>query len=107
MAFNPSPTGYYPGIVTLASGDATPTSGVFFPYSGLESYSVSTSGDVRQLIYSLTEAAADEWLSLATADRSSQMTIARTATVPSDNIVRKIYTITLNLDFGNLSVTDE
>ena len=107
MAFNPSPTGYYPGIVTLASGAAAPTSGVFFPYSGLESYNVSTSGDVRQLIYSLNEAAADEWLSLATADRSAQMTIARTSTVPSDNVVRKIYTITMNLDFGNLSVSAE
>ena len=107
MAFNPSPTGYFPGIVTLASGAAAPTSGVFFPYSGLESYNVSISGDVRQLIYSLNEAAADEWLSLATADRSSQMTYQRSATVPSDNIVRKVYTITMNLDFGDLSVTPE
>lgn len=107
MAFNPSPTGYFPGIITLASGDPTPTSGVFFPYSGLESYNVSTSGDVRQLIYSINEAAADEWLSLATADKSAQMTIARSATVPSDNVVRKVYTITMNLSFSGLSVVSE
>jgi hypothetical protein len=107
MAFNPSPTGYYPGIVTLASGASVPTSGVFFPYSGLESYNASTSGDVRQLVYSLIEPVADEYLSLATADKPTQMTVSRTATVPSDNVLRKTYTFTMNLSFSGLSVVPE
>lgn len=109
MAFNVAPTGYFANInVTGVIGGVT---GVFIPYSDLESfdYTVATSGsgDIRELVYSINEAVADEWLSLSTANRSSQMTISRTSSVPEDNILRKVYTITLNLDFGNLDVTDE
>lgn len=107
MAFNPSPTGYFNGIQNLASGNSVSTSGVFLPYSSLESYNTTTSGDVRQLIYSFVEAVADEYLSLVSADRPSQLTLSRSSTVPSDNILRKTYSITVNLDFGNLVVTDE
>jgi hypothetical protein len=107
MAFNPSPTGYFPGIVTLSSGNSVSTSGVFIPYSDLESYNVSTSGDIRQLIYSFNEAVTDEYVTLATADRPNQISILRSASVPDDNTIRKVYTITVNLAFSGLSVRDE
>jgi len=107
MPFNPSPTGYFPGIVNLASGNSVNTSGVFIPYSALESYDASTSGDIRQLVYSFNEAVTDTYLGLATADRPAQLTLSRVQSVPSDNVVRKTYTITANLEFGELSVAAE
>lgn len=109
MAFNPSPTGYFPNI--NVTGVIAGVTGVFIPYVDLESfnYTVATasSGDIRQLIYSFNEAVADTYLDLASADRPTQISISRSATVPNDNIVRKVYTITANLDFGDLSVTSE
>lgn len=107
MPFNPSPTGYFPGITTLSSGNSVNTSGVFFPYSSLESYNASNSGDVRQLIYSIVEAAHDQYVSLATADRPSKLTITRSSSIPSDNTIRNNYTIVVNLAYSGLFVGDE
>lgn len=107
MAFNPSPTGYFSGILTLASGNSVATSGVFIPYSDLESYNPATSGDIRQLVYSLVNAVSTKFSSLATADKPGKMTISKSSFVPSDNIIRNTYTITLNLSYGTLTVADE
>jgi hypothetical protein len=107
MPFNPSPTGYFNGILNLGSGQYVSTSGVFIPYSALESYNPSTSGDIRQLMYSMIEGYTDVYLGLASADRPSQLTVSRSSIVPGDNLVRKTYTFTANLDFGDLQVTPE
>lgn len=105
MAFNVSPTGYFPNIITNA--EVSSFTGVFIPYDDLESVSAETSGDIRQLVYSFLEAVADEYLSLPTGSGSNQISITRSSTVPSDNVVRKIYTTTCNLEFGALTVVDE
>lgn len=107
MAFNPSPTGYFPSWTILASGDSSPDSGVFIAYSDFESYNASTTGDVRQLLYSFVEAYTDEHLSLATADKPSQVTITKTQSVPEEDVVRKTYSITINLAVAGFTVVDE
>lgn len=107
MPFNPSPTGYFAGIANLATGDTAPASGVFIPYTSLESYNASTSGDIRQLVYSFIESVYDEYVSLATADRPAQMTVSRTSSVPSDNIIRNTYTVIVNLSYSGLIVNPE
>ena len=94
------------------SGVVGGVTGVFIPYSDLESYDLavvtgSASGDNRELLYSFIDSFADEYLSLANADKPSQITITRSATVPSDEIVRKTYTVVVNLDMGPTSVADE
>lgn len=110
MAFNPSPTGYFNNI--NPSGEIGGVTGVFIPYSDLESYDLAVvtgtaSGDNRQLLYSFLDAFTDEYLSLATADKPSQITITRSATVPSDTVVRKTYTVVINVELGPTSVIDE
>ena len=105
MSFNISPTGYFPNIVTNAEVGAF--TGVFIPYDDLESFNAATSGDVRQLVYSFMEAVYDEYLGLPTGSGSNQLQITRSSSVPSDNILRKIYYTTVNLEFGELSVADE
>ena len=107
MAFNPSPTGYFPSIAILASGDSAPDSGVFIGYSDLETYNASTTGDIRQLLYSFIEAITDEYVSLATVDRPTQVTINRTASVPADDVIRKTYSVVVNLSVEGVTVADE
>lgn len=105
MPFNVSPTGYFPNIVTNAVVSAA--TGIFIPYADLESVDVSTKDDIRQIVYSFMEAVADEYLSLPTGSGSNQISITRSSTVPSDNVVRKIYSTTVNLTFGDLTVASE
>ena len=117
MAFNPNPTGYFPNINTTGVlGGAT---GVFIPYGDLESYDYavatgSLSGDIRQLVYSINERVADVYLGdfvtysgLSTADRPTQMTYSRSASVPNDSLIRKTYTIVMNLNLPDTSVAAE
>jgi hypothetical protein len=105
MSFNISPTGYFPNFI--GNAEVGGLTGVFIPYSDLESVDASTSGDIRQLVYSFLEAVSDEYLSLPTGSGSNQLTITRSSTVPFDNVIRKVYSTTVNLEFGNLIVVDE
>lgn len=118
MAFNPNPTGVFPNIITtgvMPSGSYGLTSdvtGVFIPYSDLESYdySVATgsySGDLRQLCYSINEAMCDWYVAQVTADKPANMTYARSASIPSDSLIRKTYTIVVNLNLPDTSIADE
>lgn len=107
MPFNPSPTGYFNGILSLASGNSVPTSGVFIPYDSLESYNPSTSGDIRQLVYSFINAVDTEYSSLANADKPTKMTISKSSFIPSDNLIRNTYTVVVNLSYGSLTVVNE
>lgn len=105
MPFNPAPTGYFPNI-DLATGIGG-VSGVFIPYSDLESFNSSTTGDVREFVYSVVEKLSDVWLNLVTADRSQKMVITRTSSVLDDNTLRKTYTVRLDLNLGTMDVTNE
>jgi len=110
MPFNPNPTGYFPNINT--TGVLGGVTGVFIPYSDLESYDYAvatgvSSGDIRQLVYSVNEAVADVYLGLSTGDRPTQMTYSRSASVPSDALIRKTYTIVMNLNLPDTSVASE
>lgn len=109
MAFDPSPTGYFPNI--NPSGEIGGVTGVFIPYSDLESYDydvvVSSTGDIRQLIYSFIEAVSDRQLEIPTADRPAQLTITRTSTVPTDDTIRKNYGFIINVALGPTEVIPE
>lgn len=106
MAFNAAPSGYFPDIDVGAV--ITGVTGVFIPWSNLENFNTSTSGDIRQLIYSFDEAVADAYLSLATNDKPTQMVITRSQSMPSATGIRKVYNHTINLAFsGDLTVVYE
>lgn len=106
MPFNPAPSGYFPGINTGAV--VSSVTGVFIPWSSLENFNASTSGDIRQLVYSFNEAVADEYLSLTAANRPSQMTISRNQTFNSATVVRKQFSTSVNLAFsGDLTMVFE
>lgn len=108
MAFDPTPSGFFPTIDDAAVvGGVT---GVFIGYSDLESYDATVaaaSGDIRQFIYSVIEKYTDTYLDLASSGRPTNLTVSRSSSVPSDGVLRKIYTITTNLAFSGLSVASE
>ena len=84
MTFNPAPSGYFPGINTGAVvGGAT---GVFIPYEDLENYDTNTSGDVRQLSYAFNEAMFSAYEDLPSTGVSSQMTLTRSQSFPSETV---------------------
>ena len=109
MAFDPSPTGYFPNI--NVTGVINSVTGVFIPYEDLESYDyvVATGdGDIRQLIYSFVEAVTDRYLTISpVTDRPGQVSISRTSTVPTDDTIRKTYGITINVILADTEVTPE
>jgi hypothetical protein len=106
MSFNAAPSGYFPGINTGAIiGGVT---GVFIPYQDLENYNTSTTGDIRQLAYAFNEAIADTYLSLASIDRPSEMTVSRSQTFSTAAVIRKQYSNSFNLAYsGTLSMVFE
>ena len=104
MAYTESPTGVFGTGITVNG------TGITIPYSALESYSSSTSGDVREFLYSVLEKTADVVLGLATTGvnaRWSKLTVNRSMTVLNDETLRKTYTIGVDLNIQNLDVVDE
>jgi predicted AAA+ superfamily ATPase len=100
MPFNANPTGYFPSIVA----DNT---GITIPYSNFESYKSATSGDIREFGYSFLESVADTYLSLSAPNKSSKFVVARTASIVNDTTIRKVYTVTVDLNIGDLDVVSE
>lgn len=104
MAYTENPTGVF------GTGVSTNGTGITIPYSALESYSSSTSGDVREFLYSVLEKTADAYLSLPTTGvngRWAKLTVNRSTSVISDETLRKTYTIGVDLNIQNLDVVDE
>jgi len=103
MSFNPDPSGYFPGINTGAIvGGAT---GVFIPYEDLENYDTSTSGDIRQLAYAFNEAIFETYNELPSSGRSVEMSLTRTQSFPSEDVLRKRFINTFNVSFSGLDFT--
>lgn len=100
MAFNPAPSGYFPGINVGAV--ISSVTGVFIPWSDLENFNTSTSGDIRQLFYAMNEAVFNVSDSLPIADVSTQMNLTRSQSFPSSTTLRRRYVNTFNVSFSGL-----
>lgn len=106
MAFNPAPSGYFPGINVgeVVSG----TTGVFIPWDNLENFNTSTSGDIRQLVYAFNQAVVTQYSSLPNSGLPTQFSIRVSQVFPDVNTIRKTYTTSINLAFsGDLTVVYE
>jgi len=104
MAYTESPTGVFGTGITVNG------TGITIPYSALESYTSSTSGDVREFIYSVLEKVADTVLALPTTGvnaRWSKLSVNRSTNVINDETLRKTYTVGIDLNIQNLDVVDE
>lgn len=104
MPFNTNPTGIFPGA-TLTN------SGITIPYADLESYGVSTSGDVRELIYSFLERVSDVVSSLPATglgnSKPNKITVVKSTNVINEDTLRKTFSIGIDLNIQSLDVVDE
>lgn len=103
MSFNPAPSGYFPGINMGAV--VSSVTGVFIPWSSLENVNASTSGDVRQLAYAFNEAMFEAYDNLPSSGISSQMTLTRSQSFPSETVLRRRFINTFNVGFSGLDFT--
>lgn len=101
MSFNPAPTGYFPNAVIDSSG-------IFIPYSDFESYNASTSGDIRQLVYSFNNQVSNVYESLNVDNRSNDMVVSSSQGFVTNTSIRKNFSLSFNLAFsGVFSVENE
>lgn len=101
MSFNPSPTGYFPNAVIDYMG-------IFIPYTDLESYNLSTSGDIRQLAYSFNKNLSDVYEALTVDNKSTEMILSSSQGFIDNETIRKNFNLSFNLAFsGTYSVTNE
>jgi hypothetical protein len=101
MSYTTNPTGVFGTGITVGASSIT------IPYSALESYNSSTSGDVREFVYSFLEKLADTVLELPATGRWSKVTVGRSVSVVNDETLRKTYNIICDLNIQSLDVVDE
>jgi hypothetical protein len=101
-----NPGRFFPGCSgQLVVGGVT---GVFIPYSALESYGTATSGDIRELTYSMLDKVASGIAALSSNDRPEYFSVSR-STIISDTTAQKSFSITTGLNASNtrFDVRDE
>lgn len=101
MSYTTNPTGVFGTGITVNG------TGITIPYSALESYNSSTSGDVREFVYSFLEKVTDTVLALPVTGRWGKVTVSRGTSVISDETLRKTYNIAVDLNIQSLDVVDE
>ena len=106
MPFNPAPSAWITGYA-LAGSDVT------IPVSGLPGLTVAeanagSTGDIRKVAYGFNEALYQEWASLATADKPTNMTLSRsTSRNETTGIATVTYSTRFNMQINDLEVVDE
>lgn len=101
MAFDPSPTGYFSNGYQTTGGNITIVSGA------LEAVRVNpaATGDIQDVVYSILESVANRYAAITVADDlPPNMTITRSSSVPTNDTIRKSYTVTLTLSLPDTQV---
>jgi hypothetical protein len=101
MSYTTNPTGVFGTGITVGASSIT------IPYSALESYNSSTSGDVREFVYSFLEKVADTVLALPATGRWGKVSVSRGTSVVNDETLRKTYNVAIDLNIQSLDVVDE
>lgn len=103
------PSGYFTdvNVAAVVSG----ATGIFIPYTALESYNYANRTDVLEFVYSVVDKVTNVFstLSVASGDRPTNLTINKSFNALNENLVTKTYTISATLDVSNAtySVKDE
>jgi len=107
MAFDPAPSGWFPGLTNSATE-------LTIPFTALNQLTQADTdpitGDVREIVFNFCEAFNDKWATTADADRPDRTTISTSTSVQSvggNEVLTKIYTIRVELDVDAVDVSDE
>ena len=101
---NPSASRFFGSSTRILDPDNGTNSGIFIPFSSLESYKASTSGDVRELLYSVLDKVHTGIASLSglpNQPKPSQYSSTRTLASTGDNTSQKRFNVTFDLNASN------
>ena len=96
----PGRNAFFPGIA-VGSGVVTGNSGVFIPFSALESYNLANSGEIGELVYSIVDKFYSGISSLAVDDLPTKFTVTRQTTLTSDTTASKNFGLTFNMNVSS------
>lgn len=94
------PTRYFPGLIA-GSGTVTGTSGVFIPFSALESYNVANSGETSELVYSIVDKFSTVVNNLPTDDLPTKFSVSRSTVLTGDNTATKTFSVSFDLNVSS------
>ncbi len=103
---NPIASRFFANAVILNTAGASQSitgtgSGIFIPFSSLESYNVTTSGDIRELVYSMLDVVHNGMASLSglpNQPKPANFGVTRSLSLTSDTTAQKRYTVTIDLN---------
>jgi hypothetical protein len=111
MSWSPAHSGQFLPITTAFASAACSNTAVTIPFAALESYGASTSGDFREFVYSVVDAAYNRIVdindTLTASDSGVLQNFSITRSVDTTNVVgdnptiTKSYTITSVLNVSN------
>jgi len=98
MSWSPANSGSFLPITTVFAGASCSATGVTIPFAALQSYGASTSGDFREFVYSVVDAAynrvVDVNAALTAGDSGVLQNFTVTRSVDTSNVVGQNPTIT-------------
>lgn len=102
--FDPTPSTWFSGISTTSTA-------ITIPYTALGDLNqTKANSDVREIVFNFMEGIFDKYGSVDTADRPSELTMSRSASVSqtsTGDIITKSYTIRVNVVPDSLDVASE
>lgn len=96
---NMSPARFFPNVQITDPAGGT-NSGIFIPFSNLESYKVTTSGDIREFAYSVLDKVASGIAVLTTSNRPTKFNISKNVSA-SETSAQKTFIVSFNLNSAN------
>ena len=112
MTWSPTQSGVLqPTNSTLfPNADTNGVNGITIPFGDLESYETASSGDIRELVYSVLDKVEDHFTnSVSEENRPSKFTITKNYSSTGENSAKKVFVVTFLLDAANVvyDVTEE
>lgn len=91
------PPRFFPGLIA-GTGSVTGSSGVFIPFSALESYGTANSGEVSELVYSIVDKFSTGINALPTDDLPNKFSVSRTTTLTGDTTATKAFSLNFDMN---------
>lgn len=105
MAWTPTQSGVLqPTNSSLFPSAVTDATGILIPFADLESYKSASSGDIRELVYSVLDKVEDHFTNeVSSANRPSKFSISKDYSSTGENNAKKVFTVTFLLDASNVT----
>jgi hypothetical protein len=107
---NPGSSTFFGSSLVAATGvNISPMSGIYIPFSALESYKIGTSGDVRELLYSIVDKINTGLTTMGINTSSNKVSTTSSISFLDANSVRKSYAMNMDLNVTGMTydVKDE